>query len=184
MAQNINLLGNLPKANKSFLTAKLYFQISGIWAGILIIIYIAALPSFHEKKNELANLQNEKNIIMQKIAYSINLVSKNSKQKLISPTDIEYSAVANLTKGYSTTGFSAPLETLSQDVPPGVWLENFSISINDNSASFSGQTISENLLPIFLANINNDKTFANKNFNKLNIQKNPVDKKIRFTITN
>jgi len=182
--QNINLLETLSKANKSFLTAKLFFQISAVWATLLLIIYLIGLLHNHALQNEMNKLNADKAKINLQFTAYLEQIKKKPNQKLIGTTPEEYSAIENATKNYSIIGFSNSLKTLSEDVPNEVWLENFTFSQNNNSVTFAGQTISEKLIPVLLTNISKDKSFAGPAFNKVTIQKSLVDKKIKFKISN
>jgi hypothetical protein len=181
MAQNINLLDNVIFAKKTFLTAKLYLQIIVVWTGILLIIYALNLAKVNREENELTKLNITKQAMQKKVDAYLARANQLGIGAFISGSE----SIDELVKDYKTVGFSQILGSLAQNIPTGVWLNNFTISYSQKTISFKGEAISESLIPSFLSYLNSDPVFYENNFNKIILQKNITnDKDVKFTLSN
>ena len=82
-----------------------------------------------------------------------------------------------------STGFSQYFESLSKNIPDGVWLMEFSLFDGGEGFEFKGQTTDGRLVMGFLEGLSKDDFFENKNFSTLEVvsggEKSP---NIRFVV--
>lgn len=183
MEQNINLLDNLPKLEKSPLTAKLHFYIILGFTAFLLIIYTIDILTANNYKIELTALNKER----ENLFTELTLLSKseNTPTKIVRYENAatEKAVAEQIAQQANISGFSEQLQTLAQKNIDGIWLENISIS-GDNNIALGGQTISEGLLPTYVHSLSNNSAFSNKHFNNLTIQKDLKTKIVKFSLSN
>jgi Tfp pilus assembly protein PilN len=183
MEQNINLLNNLPKFEESPLTAKLQFYVLLGFTFFLLIIYVVNFLSTSNYRIELAALTKEKNSLLTELTLLSKSESSPTQSLRYENAMIADVVAAQIAQNANISGFSGQLETLAKKNPDGIWLENISISENNNVA-LGGQTITEGLLPSYVRSLSGNSVFSDKPFSNLTIQKDLKTKVIKFSLSN
>jgi Tfp pilus assembly protein PilN len=175
MRQNINLISTVRPLIISPFNATLMAQIIGGWIIILVLIYSFATAKNIFKQKDIDELKATQTTLQKKLR-SINI--KTNKVKILSSKETEDISIVS----GNLVGFHHYLEELAKAAPKDMWLNSFSFTQPGNHFSFKGHATSAADVTIFVSSLNRTKTFKNKNFGALQIQRKPGSKNISFTL--
>lgn len=182
MQQNINLLTNLPKQQKTLLSVKQQLQILGALIVVLMLIYAVYIFPASSQQTQLNKLVATKNSLVTQLEDARKSISKINLLKDSGP--IPTMLLETLAKITNPRGFSTQMDAMANDTPYGIWLTHFNISQSDNNILLNGNASSEALLPDYLKSLNTDNALYNSKFNTINLEKNKKDNTVTFTLSN
>jgi len=171
MMQNINLLTTLPTPPKRYLMAETLLSVIAGWLFLLVLIYAVHFYLVSIQQTKLNKLTAIKRTMTQNIIALHKEVKTQEQGVKQPPTKGISPALAAFLAKQKTNKFSYYLAGLANTTPKGVWLKTMIFSNEDNDITLVGNTVSAELIPKFLRNLNKDKVFTGKKFSTLQLTK-------------
>jgi Tfp pilus assembly protein PilN len=179
MKRRINLYLSLPKIKTIYLSTKRILQVCAA-----VFIFLLGVTSYDYIQNftlsgrlgkiRSAEQQAAKRVGVLSKKYSSTKTSAESKAlKLSKEIDSKSKLLAVLSKKMSLNvrGFSKYLQSLAQQIVPGVWLSKISIENGGGTIVLTGYTFSTKAIATFIKKINSDSAFKGKKFKFFKVEK-------------
>ena len=176
MAQNINLITTVNIQPISFFDAKLMAQALGGWLVLLILIYAVAFSLTSPKQKTIAKLEANKKTLQNQIEnLTKELTSFATSDRIKNLQALPFTST-------NSSGFSGYLEDLAKLTPEGIWFTEIIFSQPDGLILLKGNAIAAAEIPLLIEALDEAKTLTNKKLGTLQIQKNPKNDNINFTL--
>ena len=176
MEQNINLITTVNVQPISFFDAKLIAQVLGGWIILLMLIYAIAFSLTSPKQKTITQLEaNKKNLQTQRENLKKELASFATTDKIKNLQTLPFTST-------NSTGFSDHLEDLAKLTPNGIWFTDIILSQPDGLILLKGNAIAAAEIPLLIEALDESKNLHDKKLGTLQIQKNPKNDNISFTL--
>ena len=172
MKQNINLLNDLPKLEKSHYPFSLLITLSCIFFVLLMVIYSISYFEYIHKSRIIRSLTIQQNIASKQLKALQNDILKEDKfyKDIANAQDKIYNSTQKLSNNGSQNLY-AILETLGTQINPSVWLNQINIEKSGHHIDLAGFTIQPQNAMNFVTALNQTSLFAMTPFKLDNIKK-------------
>ncbi len=185
MKQQINLFQPIFRRQKKPFSAATMLTLSTGFLLVFIGIYAYSLYQLKPVETKLGNINIELHRLSNQVESLVKKFPGKSKNKLLETEIARLSnelekrqAIEKVLIQHSlenTRGFSALLESLARKHVQGTWLTKVSITEGGEALGFEGKTFSSELVPIYIQQLAEEKSFTGLSFNVLELHRSDKD---------
>jgi hypothetical protein len=185
MKQQINLYQPMLRPQKKPFSAVSMLALVGFFVVVFAGIYGYSLHQLDTIGTNLSRIEKSTKELQIQIVKLNKQFPEKTKSKLLS------SEIARLNKELATRKeikaalsqhslenkrvFSALLESLARKHVEGTWLTSVSIGDGGEALGFAGKTFSSDLVPFYIQQLSEEKSFSGLSFNVLELQRSEED---------
>lgn len=179
--QQINLYQQQFRKKKKSLTASSILTLLALFVVAMVVLQIKNVNELKPLQAKQAELDTK----IQELTTQVAVAEQAAKPKpvdkllekevgqLVSRLQHNEKLLKALTEGAmsNTTGFSEYFEAIANRHVDGTWITNMQIGNGGFRFSFSGKSLTPELVPVYLENLSDEQVFDNFSFNVLEMER-------------
>lgn len=185
MKQQINLYQPMLRQQKKPFSAASMLALTGFFIAVFAGIYAYSLSQLDTIETNLSSIEKSTKDLQVQVDKLSKQFPGKTKSKLLS------SEIARMNKELATRReiknalsqhslenkrvFSALLESLARKHVQGTWLTSVSIDDGGEALGFSGKTFSSDLVPFYIQQLSEEKSFSGLSFNVMELRRSEKD---------